>query len=92
MDYQVLFNITLAGVSILFGWVVKTMHEAMRDLQAADAALVTKVQSIEVLVAGEYVKRGELEHMAEMLFAKLDRIESKLDNKADKAHPAVHDR
>lgn len=92
MDYQVLFNITLGGVSLLGGWVLKTMHEAMRDLQVADAALATKVQSIEVLVAGEYVKRFELDHLSEMLFAKLDRIESKLDNKADKMHPAVHDR
>ena len=90
MDYQVLFNITLGGVSLLGGWVLKTMHEVMRDLQIADAELAKKVQAIEVLVAGEYVKRSDMDHLSQMLFTKLDRIESKLDHKADKPH-AGHD-
>ena len=43
-----------------------------------------KVQHIEVLVAGTYVKRDDMEKLGGALFAKLDKIEAKLDGKADK--------
>jgi len=36
------------------------------------------------LVAGSYAKRDELDKMAAAIFLKLDRIEAKLDTKADK--------
>lgn len=46
--------------------------------------LTEKVQAIEVLVAGTYVKRDDMDKLASAIFTKLDRIENKLDNKADK--------
>jgi hypothetical protein len=42
------------------------------------------VQSIEVLVAGSYVKRDDMDKLTAALFAKLDKIELKIDGKADK--------
>ncbi len=42
------------------------------------------MSSIEVLVAGDYVKKDEYSAMMNAIFAKLDRIEDKLDKKADK--------
>jgi len=56
----------------------------MRDLQAADKDLARKVAEIEVLVAGHYVTRSELDNLVRRLFDKLDRVESKIDGKADK--------
>jgi hypothetical protein len=47
-------------------------------------ALADKVSEVEILVAGSYVKRDELSAMTNALFAKLDRIEEKLDKKVDK--------
>jgi len=84
MDVQSAFNIAFALAGALAGYVLKTMHEAMRDLQNADSDLTDKVQRIEVLVAGEYVKREDLDRLSGALFQKLDRIENKLDGKADK--------
>ena len=43
-----------------------------------------KKLKVEVLVAGTYVKNEALERLSSSLFAKLDRIESKLDGKQDK--------
>lgn len=60
------------------------MHEALKDLQLEDKQLAEKVSKIEVLVAGDYVKKEELSKMTDALFAKLDRIEDKLDGKVDK--------
>lgn len=63
---------------------MKTMWESLNELRSADARLTEKVQAIEVLVAGNYVTKSDLNVLTEALFKKLDRIESKVDNKADK--------
>lgn len=81
---QSFINMLAGAVSVLFGWILKTIWDAVRDLQASDDELVDKVNRIEVLVAGEYVKREEFQGALDRLFAKLDQIESKIDLKADK--------
>ena len=63
---------------------MKVMWDNLRDLRIADTILAEKVGTIEVLVAGSYAKRDELDKMAAAIFLKLDRIEAKLDTKADK--------
>lgn len=86
MDYQVLFNI-VGGIAAFFGgWWMKVLHETVRDLQEADKRLADKVAAIEVLVAGNYVKRDDFDKSVEAIFRKLDRIEDKLDHKVDKGH------
>ena len=65
---------------------MKVLHESVRDLQEADKKLAEKVGSVEVLVAGNYVKRDELEKSLNAIFAKLEKISDKLDGKADKEH------
>lgn len=84
MDLQTWLNLVVAIVSLLGGWVLKMMHLSMRDLQRTDAALLSKLQAVELLVAGQYVRREDMDRMAVDLFRKLDRIENKLDGKADK--------
>jgi hypothetical protein len=83
-DFQTLFNIALAIISGLFGMVIQGLRDSMANLQKADNELAAKVQSIEVLVAGTYVKRDDMDKLGTALFAKLDKIEAKLDSKADK--------
>lgn len=84
MDFQVGFNIAVALAGGLMGWVLKSITDRMDNLTAADKELTTKVQAIEVLVAGQYVKRDDLDKHIDNIFAALRRIEEKLDGKADK--------
>lgn len=63
---------------------MRVMWQSLKELQAQDKELANKVSSIEVLVAGQYVKRDDMDRSMTALFAKLDRIEDKLDSKADK--------
>jgi hypothetical protein len=84
VDFQVGFNIAVGLVAFLGGWVMNNLRDSLKSLHKADAELTSKVQSIEVLVAGTYVKRDELDRLGQAIFAKLDRIEGKLDGKADK--------
>ena len=81
---QSLFNVAVGVAGAVGGWWMKAIWEALRDLQSADQALAGKVSSIEVLVAGTYVTRDELSRTIIAMMGKLDRIEDKLDLKADK--------
>ena len=83
MDLQIAFNIAVALVAFLGGWVLNSLRASIESLQKADTNLTTKVQAIEVLVAGSYVKRDDFDKMTQALFSKLDKIDSKLDSKAN---------
>lgn len=84
MGFQDGFNVVVMLAGALMGWVLKTITDRMDGLQSADTALTDKVQKIEVLVAGQYVKRDDLDKHIDNIFAVLRRIEEKLDGKADK--------
>ena len=81
---QEIFNWLLGGFGALLGFLMKAMWDAVKDLQTSDKDLADKVSKIEVLVAGEYVKKDEFNNVMLRLFEKLDHIENKIDNKADK--------
>jgi len=73
-EWQMFFNAIL----------VNNLKSSIDLLHIADNDLTTKVQAIEVLVAGTYVKRDDMDKLGNALFQKLDRIEQKLDGKVDK--------
>jgi hypothetical protein len=81
---QNLINALIAVVGSAFGWILKVIWDAVKELQAADDQLIEKVNRIEVLVAGEYVRREDFRADMDRLFDKLDAIDKKLDSKADK--------
>lgn len=81
---QTIINWLLAGFGALIGFMLNAVWQAVKDLQAADTNLTKKVAEIEVLVAGDYLRREDFTHTVEALFKKLDKIEDKLDKKADK--------
>lgn len=81
---QTLVNWLLAGFGGLLGFMLNAVWQSAKDLQKADRELATKVAEIEVLVAGGYVKKDEFSDLSKALFAKLDKIEDKIDRKADK--------
>ena len=81
MEPQVFINVALGLLSFLGGWVVKNLQDSMKSLRESDEKLASKVQAIEVLVAGTYIKREDFDKTIIALFAKLDKIEGKLDTK-----------
>ena len=81
---QTIINWLLAGFGGLIGFLLNAVWQAVKDLQRADTKLAEKVSNIEVLVAGNYVKRESFDSAVERIFQKLDHIEEKIDKKADK--------
>lgn len=81
---QIFINWALTGLAALLGWLLNQLWQAVKDLQSADDTLATKISDIEVLVAGQYVKRDDFDRTATAIFAKLDKIYDRLDQKADR--------
>ncbi|CAB4167647.1 hypothetical protein UFOVP1666_80 [uncultured Caudovirales phage] len=84
MDFQFGFNIALGLIAFLGGWILNNLRDNLKDLYEKDNTQTDKIQDIHILVAGEYVKREELEKLSIAIFNKLDKIEHKLDAKLDK--------
>ena len=82
---QQLFNIVFVVAGALGGWWMKAIWETLKELQGADKNLAKEVSDLTVLVAGQYVKAETFDRTITALFQKLDRIEDKLDHKADKS-------
>jgi hypothetical protein len=76
MDQGMINIIITLGAGVL-GWLMKTLWDSVRKLEAS-------VSRIEIRVAGEYVKRNEFRQDIQRIFEKLDTIETKIDSKADK--------
>jgi len=83
-DGQTLFNVAVGLVGLFGGYYMNSVKDSIKALQATDHGLIVKLQGIEVLVAGTYIKRTEFDKLGAALFDKLDKIESKLDSKADR--------
>ena len=92
---QTLINYIMAALAAAIGFILRVIWEGLRDLQRADLEIAGRVNQIQLLVAGEYVKKEDLERSASLqrdyfektvvaIFVKLDKIESKLDGKVDR--------
>jgi len=84
MDSQTIINTVIALVGFLGGWILKVIWEGVKDLQVVDKLLTEKVNTIEILIAGNYMSKQDFDKIAAAIFAKLDKIDDKLDRKVDK--------
>jgi len=81
---QTFINAALSGFGLLASFLLKAIWDDIKALERADANLAQQISGINLLVAGSYVKREDLAELTHALFSKLDKIEDKLDKKADK--------
>lgn len=78
MEFQVAFNIAVSLVGLLGGWVLKYITDELKALRNANEKMLEKIQHVEVLVAGQYVRNDALERFSDAVFKKLDRIEQRI--------------
>jgi hypothetical protein len=82
-------------IGSLGSWLFSGLKNEIKILRDEKSMLMDKVQTLEIIVARDYALRDDLEKLAKeykedlhklmtAMFAKLDRIENKLDNKVDK--------
>tara|TARA_R110000868_G_scaffold269845_1_gene529256 strand:- start:31 stop:291 length:261 start_codon:yes stop_codon:yes gene_type:complete len=85
VDYQTLFNIVLGAFSFLAGFMLNSIWQEIRGLQAQQGKAIDRLNSIEVLVAGNYITRAEFSRTMEKLFEKVDGITVAVSAKADRS-------
>lgn len=81
---QTIINFVLGGFGAIIGFMLKALWQTVNDLQVADHKLAEKVAEIEVLVAGDYVRRDHLQQTIDAIFKKLDKMDMKMDRMDDK--------
>ena len=79
MDAQTFINVLFAVAGAMGGWILNNLKSSIESLQKADNSLADKVQHIEVLVAGTYVKRDDLDKVAYVVHQRFDKLEEKID-------------
>lgn len=77
MDWQSAFNIAAGLSGFLGGWWLRVLWDAQKELRKEMGALKDHLTE-------NYVRRDDFKDIVKTLFDKLDRIETKLDQKADK--------
>lgn len=75
-----LYTMVVAVAGFLAVVYVKNMDRKISDAKELAASANAKIHTIEVLVAGNYVKKEDHDKTTEAMFKKLDRIEDKLDD------------
>lgn len=81
MDYQFLFNLTVGALGTIALLMINALRQSLKQLSADDRELAMKVNAIEVLVVGSFVRRVEFDAKIDAVFVKLDSIEEKLDRR-----------
>ena len=76
---DILFGIVLLGL----GWWMRSLNESIRRLHQSDKDIMDRIQHVEVLVAGKYVTREEVNSQYLNLITKLESIDAKLTAKID---------
>jgi hypothetical protein len=66
-----MFNRAVGLLCGIGGWLLNTMWAAVRSLE-------TKVAAIDVLVAGQYVKKDEMHAFSTEIFRRLDKIHDEI--------------
>ena len=83
-DAQILINVGITLIGILFGSVLNHLFKRISDLGKDLAKLRDEHNQLSIHVPSEYLPKKDFQHVIDRLFAKLDRIEEKIDDKEDK--------
>lgn len=75
---QTLINWVIGLGGTVIGIFIKSMLDSIKDLQQSDKEITTRVSSVELLVAGTYVKRDEFLEFCRQVTTKLDDIKDEI--------------
>jgi len=75
MSYQEYVNILMGIVAFFGSWMLKEVWNSLKSLQIVDTDLIAKMNTIEVLIASDYVKKNDLDKALNTIITKLDKLE-----------------
>ncbi len=81
---QSLFNMVIGVAGLFGGFILKAIWDKTDKLEKTDASLVKSVNELAIVVATLKAHHDEDSKKLDIIFEKLDKIDLKLDKKADK--------
>lgn len=75
MSYQEYVNILMGIVAFFGSWMLKEVWGSLKSLQNVDTDLISKLNTIEVLIASDYVKKNDLDKALNTIITKLEKLE-----------------
>ena len=76
-NYQWLINSAFTALATIFGWLARQLWDAVGILKK-------DLSNLREEIANDRVHKSDFKDLSDAIFRKLDRIEDKLDGKADK--------
>jgi hypothetical protein len=91
MDYQVLFNIAFACLSVVAGWFFKVMYDRLQTIETetndledsheSDHREITeKINNLALSLPEKYVSKSDFENLVKVVHHRFDRLEEKLES------------
>lgn len=77
MDWQTAINLGGGALLVAVGWWCRTIWESLAQLRA-------DLHALEVALPRDYVPKVDIERIEERIMDRFDRLETKIDEKADK--------
>lgn len=76
MSFQDYFNGLLGLVAFLGSWWMKSVWVAIKQLEKTDSEVFAKVTKIEILIAGEYAKKQDMDTKFDKVSEKISKVEN----------------
>ena len=90
-DAQTIWNGVLTVALAIMSGALILLRDVLKGMQREIKEQTFKVQAIELLVAGEYVRKDDFDRRFIRLFEKLDAMDAKLDTKVNRGDcPVIH--
>lgn len=77
MEPQTVINILAGAVGAGLGWFLNSLHRAHEKLRQ-------EVNELAVSMPTHYAMKSDMHELRDAIFARFDRLEEKMDRKADK--------
>lgn len=84
MDWQALFDLAYGAVLLLLGAVGRVLWDANKSMRHDLRNLAAQIAAVERALPATYVRRDDWIAAVERIERAVERIETKLDSKADK--------
>ena len=81
---QTFINAALGVIVAGLSAILKVLRDGIGELRMSNKDLSSEISAVKLQMSDSYIKKADFERMTEAIFVKLDRIDAKLDAKADK--------
>lgn len=85
---RMVFDAALAIIVAATGWYVSIIYGEIKDLKVADTSIRAEISQVRERTPIEYVRRDEYRTDVQDIKRLLERIEAKVDGKADRSETA----